>query len=99
MRLKAYEIVTNKAIPIVPYCQTPKYGLTLKPMCHLIFPCTLPPILNLDLVWHMNWMCRDDNHARPNWSRYMQHVSNGDHHGSAVLTMLPLIDLNPSDET
>ena len=37
--------------------------------------------------------------TRPNWSGFMQYVSIGNHPPKSRIQMLPIIDLNPADET
>ena len=36
---------------------------------------------------------------QPSWSGFMQKYLNGDHSGKATVTFLPIINLNPSDES
>jgi len=101
-RLPVTDLVTNKGIQIIPYTNSPKLGLSsisFRALRELREPNILPPILTLDLVWHLTWIMKEKEDARPNWSGYMQHVSRGEHGTKAIVNMMPLIDLSPSDET
>ena len=40
-----------------------------------------------------------DAKSRPNWSGFVQYVSIGNHPPKSRVQMLPIIDLNPADET
>ena len=52
---------------------------------------------NLDLLWKTSIMLGS---PRPAWSGMMQFVHKGNHHpGKAAVMFLPMIDLNPSDNT
>ena len=70
-----------------PFCCTASYAICF------------PLSLNLDLLWHSDSFIRDADHPQPNWSGFMQHICKGGHPPVASIIMLPIIDLNPSDET
>ena len=64
-----------------------------------MYPCVLPEPLNTDILWHAAGLYSTPETPRPNWSGYMERVSNGDHLPNSTITLLPVIDLNPSDYT
>ena len=45
------------------------------------------------------WIFRDSSHNPTNWGGYMQNVCIGEHPPSATIQRLPILDLNPSNET
>jgi len=103
-RLTSAEIVHNKGISIAPYVagDIPKpglRGLTLKSVSTLLQPIVLPAITILNLLWYAALSFADDEKPRPSWSGFMQHVTSGQHSSAAVVQMVPLIDMNPTDET
>ena len=55
--------------------------------------------LNNDLIWHAASLFSKPESPRPNWSGYMLQISHGDHLTSAAITLLPIIDLKPTDYT
>ena len=71
--------------------------MSFKAVVQLDTPYVLPLSLNLDLLWHSGSFVRDADHPQPNW--FMQHICKGGHPPVANIIMLPIIDLNPSDET
>lgn len=52
------------------------------------------PTSNMDVLANVTWNPQSE---RPFWSGLMQSVHAGDHPGKSSLTILPIIDLNPSD--
>ena len=42
---------------------------------------------------------KTQSHLRSNWSGYMQNISDGAYPGPSHISFLPIIDLNPNDET
>ena len=63
-------------------------------------PYTLPLQLCSDILWHSGWMFSEVARPRPNWSGFMQHVfSENKCSTTSDILFLPIIDLNPSDET
>ena len=59
----------------------------------------LPESLNTDLLWHAAGLFSKPESPRPNWSGYMQRISHADHLPNATITLLPIIDLHPSNYT
>ena len=52
---------------------------------------------SVDLLWQSAAFFKVHGSTRPNWSGFMQTVSNGAHPPKSTITMLPIIDLNPTD--
>ena len=99
-RLPTAEIVKNRGIRIVHYHGTDGLAtITLASVRQLRSPTVVPPVTNLNLLWHVAWFFSEPKCPRPNWSGFMQSVCTGDHNPAAVIQMLPLIDLNPSDQS
>jgi len=55
--------------------------------------------VNLDLLWSTDWLVPDAARQKPNWSGFIQHVCTGKHFAVSEMSMLPIIDLNPTDLT
>jgi hypothetical protein len=97
------DLTKSRGIPILSYCAPIKSGLSsisFNSISSLLSPLTLPSLYNCNLLWRCGWMTRDSTETGtdvPNWSGYMQHISKGDHTSAAMVTLLPIIDLNPSD--
>ena len=64
-------------------------------------PYTLPLQLCSGFLWHSSWLFSEAARPRPNWSGFMQHVffESDCPATKAEVLFLPIIDLNPSDET
>ena len=100
-RVLVKEVTRGGGIPIKLYCPPEKPALstiTLKTRKQLEFPYTLPQSVNLDLLWESGWLIPEGTCDQPNWSGFMQHISTGSHPPAANITMLPIIDMNPSDD-
>ena len=85
------------------YLSPPEKGLAsmiYKPILQLETPHTLPSELSSDLLWHSGWIFSKAK-LRLNWSGFMQHIFNNDQNFTprSEVLFLPIIDLNPSDET
>ena len=65
-------------------------------MAELFVPNSLPKDILLDLVWHAK---RFGPNICPSWSGYMCDISKGTYPGKSTVSMLPIINLNPSDMT
>ena len=99
-RKKASEVICGKGIPITDYITPAESGLskvTFAPLMHLQVPFILPLDVNLDLLWHSAYFFNKGQ--RVNWSGYMSATSAGEYPGKAIVTFLPILDLNPSDST
>ena len=101
-RLPTSEVIANKGIAIVPYNRSASSGLqsvSLTALRQLQTPALLSHVMKLNLVWHSSWLFRDALRHPTNWGGYMQKVCTGEHSACATIEMLPIIDLNSSDET
>lgn len=104
-RMEVGKLIEGKGVPILKYDGSPVSGLSLikyKPLLELRSPVTLPPGLNADLLWHCGWLTNRAINRRPNWSGFMEHVFSADISKTALkseVLFLPIIDLNPSDES
>ena len=95
-RMKLNELVKHQGIPIILYTSPLKRGLstvTLKPICELQVPYTLPLEVSCNLLWHAGWVLGDETKPRPNWSGFMQRFfSDGAYpHSKAKVLFLPII--------
>ena len=101
-RTKVDELVKDKGVPIVQYIGPLERGLSsviFKPTVELQVPYTLPSELYSDLLWHSGWIFSEAAKPRPNWSGFMQHIFSDNQLSKSEVLLLPIIDLNPSDET
>ena len=100
--VKADDLVKAKGIPITTYDFPKKRGLDsiiFKSYEDLIFPFLSTWSSSVDKLWHTAGLFTMTSSPRANWSGFMQDISTGNHPKKANITMLPLIDLNPNDET
>lgn len=103
-RMKVDELVKDKGVPIFQYISPPEKGLAsviYKPaILQLQVPYTLPSELCSDLLWHCGWIFSKATRPRSNWSGFMLHVFSDNQHPTPKyeVLLLPIIDLNPSDE-
>ena len=103
-RSKVNELVKDKGVPIFQYIGQPEKGLAsviYKPIIQLQTPYTLPVELCSDLLWQSGWIFSKLDRPRPNWSGFMQHILSDEKHltSKSEVLLLPIIDLNPSDES
>lgn len=101
-RCKMSDVCNELHVKVTPYYLQTGVGLssvTIRKTVTLQSPVTLPPIWNLNIIWHMYGLRQQQEIARPNWSGFMQTVCTGDHVPAASLQLLPIIDLKPTDET
>jgi hypothetical protein len=99
-RLLSAEVVKNRRIEIVQYHGGERswlMSISMQPIDQLHKPIECLHLSNLNLLWHAGWFTVDVK--RPNWSGFMQDVCYGDHSSAAIIQFLPILDLNPSDET
>ena len=103
-RMKVNDLLKDKAVPLLQYVCSGERGLAsifYKPFVELQIPQTLPAELYSDVLWHSAWTCSYNTctRPRPSWSGFMQQAfSDGSIPKSEVL-LLPILDLNPSDES
>ncbi len=103
-RIKVNELVKDRGVPIFQYVGPLEKGLAsviYKPILELQVPHTLPLELCSNLLWHSGWLSSNAAQPRSNWSGFMQHIFSGNEqpHSKSEVLFLPIIDLNPSDET
>ena len=70
-------------------------SIETKPVIKLQSPVVLSSN-DIDNLWQAPWYFRNSSNYRPNWSDYMQNISEGEYPGESKITYLPIIDLNPS---
>ena len=46
-----------------------------------------------------HFLFADDKKPGPSWSGFMQQVTRGQYSSAAVVQIMPVIDMNPDDET
>ena len=101
-RLKVSDVLEGRRMAVTPYNGVTKTGLkdvTLQPIAQLQQPLVFPPLSNLILLWHTGNTTASDSDMRPSWSGYMQHCCRRRDEKAASIQFLPVIDLNPSDES
>ena len=101
-RITANEVVKDKGLTIMPYMGHAKRALSsiiYDPILHLQVPYTLQPDVSSDLIWHAGWLACGAGAPRPSWSGFMQHVFSYEGHAKSEVLFLPIVDLNPSNET
>ena len=70
-----------------------------KHLVELEVPYVLPESFDSALLWNSTWSFCSCDDLRPSWTGFIQDVSTGTHPPLSGITMLPIIDLNPSNET
>ena len=97
---KSTAITQNKGVKIVPYLTSNESAFSktvLKSVSTLQTPEVVKFGHNLNFLWQTVQVF--PTKTRPNWSGFMQTYSNGEHPGKFVISLLPIINLKPSDET
>ena len=102
--IKVNELVKDKGVPLFQYTSLPEKALAsviYKPLLQLKVPHTLPSEIYFNLLWHSGWIFCKAARPRPNCSGFMQHVFSDHQHSisKSEVLLLPIIDLNPCDET
>ena len=70
-QLLTAEILKNRGICIVPYHGTDGLAtITLASVRQLQSPTVVPPVTNLNLLWHVAWIFSEPKCPRPNWSGF-----------------------------
>ena len=93
------EVTVGKGIPILYYDPPEESGLSsviLKPLNELKVENVLPKYILYDYLWHISYCLPN---PRPSWSGYMSNISTGEYPGKSTISLLPIIDLNPTDMT
>lgn len=71
--------------------------LCLDNVVSLARPITLPITVTLNLLWSAGGILTDK--ARLNWSGFTQTVCDGEHPPASKIAFLPIVNLQPTDET
>ena len=93
----ADDLVIGSGFPILNYHPPEKLGMSsvvLKPLNELNIKSAMPYKNVLDYVWHASYFLAS---PRPSWSGYMTDISHGEYPGKSTVSLLPIVDLNPSD--
>ena len=104
-RKRMDSVVSKKGIEIKHYTNTLNGAskLQLKSILEIKTAITLPSTLNYNFLWHYGWFSSSDSHPRPNWSGFVQNAISTNKVFSkqtkSSIEFLPIIDLNPSNET
>ena len=96
---KVEDVIKQQGIPITKYSPSSTTGLSkliFKERCTLDIMQDIHAPVQLDLLWNGAIFLRAKG-TRPNWSGYMTEVCNGKYPGKSTVSLLPIIDLNPSD--
>ena len=97
---KKSNFVENKGIPITCYIEIETSGLSeliFKQMLEIQSPYTLPPDTTTDFLWQTSYFFHQ--HNKSSWSGFMQTHTKGKYPGKTCVVLLPIINLNPSNET
>jgi len=98
-KMAANDVIANKSIPLKDYFALNNNGLsklTFTASSDLKIPIRTPKDIFLDTLWHASYFNNQITH-RPGWNGYMQNITKGHYPGKSVVTMLPIIDLDPSN--
>ena len=90
---------SGKNIPILAYSHEKVAKLIFKAKRYLAekVPFNKEHIYH-DILWHTYYF-KVGRQKRPGWSGYMQTVCQGSYPGRSVVTMLPIIDMDPTNMT
>ena len=58
-----------------------------------------PVSTTLDKLWHSAGLFTSATNPHANWNGFMQDISTGHHQPKLKTVMLPIIEMNPNDET
>ena len=92
------DVIKGKGIPIIQYVAPEVTGLSkieFKSLLELQRPYILPLDTSLDLLYHVSIFF--SKCSRPNWSGYMTNNSAGNYPGKSTISILPIIDLDPTN--
>lgn len=88
------EIRTNGSIPMLPYERSTTENQLIYKETKVLD--VIDSQKNIDFLLSLTW---GNGEKRPSWAGFMQSVNHGAHSGKSSITILPMIDLNPSDFT
>ena len=97
---KVSKVTKNKGVPIVPYVNEDQTGLskiTFKELPKLEPSHVTPSIHYLNILWHSSYFVLKNR--RSNWVGFMSERVLGQHPGKAMVSFLPILDLDPNDMT
>jgi len=95
--LKVDEITESKGIPLRQYIHEGRQALASVKLTKLKdLPESIHRSKNAGLIWQMGYLFKKE---QPQWSGFMQANLSGNHPGKANFSFLPIINLNPSDES
>ena len=101
--MKSDDLVKNRGIKIHWYSQPDFQAISkivFSPIQHLKMPLTIAAELNTDILWHSAGIFTKSERVgpRPNWNGYMHLITSYQSKPqSSTITMLPIINVNPSD--
>ena len=73
--------------------------IIFQPILQLQVPYILPLDMSSDLIWYTGWLACEGEQPRPSWSGFMQKAFSCDGYEKSEVLFLPIVDLNPSNET
>lgn len=100
----ATSFIEGRGVEIIHYKKSPKLGLAkikLEPIQKMISSPSQSAMETYNLLWNSAWMFTPPETPRPNWSGFLQCSTKSiiSNPGRSDVSFLPIIDLNPSDET
>ena len=103
LKYKEFSGFTESNVPIITYRGSSVVGLSkfkLKAIRELSSPKVPTPEINLDLLWQTSWFFKKSS-SNPNWSGFMQAATKlqDERFKKESIDFLPIIDLDPNDET
>ena len=102
-KLPSTAFIDDIGIPILNFLGSSAQGLRklkLKPSSELMSPYSLPAEWNYDMLWHVSRFNKISSGSSRHWSRFMQDITKRlDFNKEARINFLPMIDLNPGDES
>ena len=102
-KLPPTAFIDDIGIPILNFLGSSAQGLRklkLKPSSELMSPYSLPAEWNYDMLWHVSRFNKISSGSSRHWSRFMQDITKRlDFNKEARINFLPMIDLNPGDES
>ena len=103
LKHKEFSGFTESNVPIITYRGSSVVGLSkfkLKAIRELSSPKVPTPEINLDLLWQTSWFFKKSS-SNPNWSGFMQAATKpkDERFKKESIDLLPIIDLDPNDET
>ena len=102
-RKKVSEVIKNKGIEMHHFIGSSRRGLSnlmLKSIRQLKTDPTFVKEVDYNILWHTAWFSSSLDNPRPNWSGFMQDITSAvPVEDKSLVSFLPIIDMNPSDES